>query len=75
MKVKLTVCLLLMTLMGFIPAPPNNDGWKELIKVLRKQILKQAAWAMRQQTVTVTAQSCARSAGGGWNSKDLRPIS
>jgi len=36
----------------------------EAAKVLRKQILKEAAWALKQQPVTVTAQSSARSAGG-----------
>jgi hypothetical protein len=33
-------------------------------KVLRKQILAEAGWAMIQQPVTVTASFCARSAGG-----------
>jgi Alginate lyase. len=64
MKVKRTVCLVLITLMGFVPVPSNNVGREELIKVLRKHILKQAAWAMRQQPITVTAQTCSRSAGG-----------
>lgn len=36
----------------------------EAAKVLRKQILKEAAWALKQQPVTVTAQSSPRSAGG-----------
>lgn len=36
----------------------------EAAKVLRKQILKEAAWALKQQPVTVTAQSSSRSAGG-----------
>lgn len=36
----------------------------EAAKVLRKQILKEAAWALKQQPVTVTAQSSPRSTGG-----------
>src|SRR5579872_7507528 len=33
-------------------------------KILRKQILDEAAWAMKQQPVTVTASFSPRSAGG-----------
>jgi hypothetical protein len=33
-------------------------------KVLRKQILTEAAWAMQQKPITVTAVFCPRSAGG-----------
>ncbi|WP_462251425.1 alginate lyase family protein [Ferruginibacter sp.] len=33
-------------------------------KVLKKEILKQAEWALLQQPVTVTASQCERSAGG-----------
>lgn len=36
----------------------------EVIKTLRQQILQQAAWALQQQPVTVTAQTSPRSAGG-----------
>jgi hypothetical protein len=35
-----------------------------VMKTLRKQILEEAAWALQQQPVTVTAQSSPRSAGG-----------
>jgi hypothetical protein len=42
----------------------TSDYKSEAIKVLRKQILEQAAWAMRQQPITVTAESSPRSAGG-----------
>ena len=38
-------------------------------KVLKKQILAEAAWAMTQEPITVTASFCSRSAGGF-----LRPI-
>jgi len=37
---------------------------KKAEKVLKKQILAEAAWAMEQVPVTVTASYCARSAGG-----------
>ena len=37
---------------------------KEVVIVLKKQILLQAAWALQQQPVTVTAASSPRSAGG-----------
>jgi hypothetical protein len=37
---------------------------KEIVEVLRKQILDEAEWALQQQAVTVTAQSSPRSAGG-----------
>jgi len=33
-------------------------------KILKKQILAEAAWAMKQGPITVTASFCARSAGG-----------
>ncbi|HEY4323825.1 MAG TPA: alginate lyase family protein [Mucilaginibacter sp.] len=33
-------------------------------KVLRKQILEEADWAMKQEPITVTASFCTRSAGG-----------
>lgn len=37
---------------------------KKVSKVLRKQILEEATWALLQEPVTVTAQSSSRSAGG-----------
>jgi len=37
---------------------------KEITLVLRKQVLEQAAWAMQQEPVTVTAEISTRSAGG-----------
>jgi hypothetical protein len=37
---------------------------KEVEEVLRIQILDEAAWAMQQEAVTVTAETSARSAGG-----------
>lgn len=65
---RVILCWILFT--GFAniqwrPAIDNITDYKtEVIKTLRKQILEQAAWAMRQQPITVTAQSSPRSAGG-----------
>ncbi|TDH20081.1 alginate lyase [Segetibacter sp. 3557_3] len=41
-----------------------NPLQKEVTSVLRKHVLDEAAWAMQQEPVTVTAQSSGRSAGG-----------
>lgn len=37
---------------------------KEIIKILRKQILDEASWALQQEPVTVTTETSPRSAGG-----------
>src|SRR5437764_182940 len=37
---------------------------QEITTVLRKNITDEAAWAMQQQPITITAQTCSRSAGG-----------
>ncbi|MEO6523115.1 MAG: alginate lyase family protein [Mucilaginibacter sp.] len=37
---------------------------KHIIETLRPIALKEAAWALKQKPVTVTAESCSRSAGG-----------
>jgi alpha-D-xyloside xylohydrolase len=38
--------------------------YKDAVEVLRQQVLKEAAWAMEQQPVTVTSQTSPRGAGG-----------
>jgi hypothetical protein len=43
---------------------PISSFEKEMSEVLRKQVLDEAAWALQQQPVTVTAQSSPRNAGG-----------
>lgn len=45
---------------------PVGDGniKQQVAATLRQSILKEAAWALKQQPVTITAESCARSAGG-----------
>lgn len=42
---------------------PVSPYQKEVQRVLKEQVLKEAAWAMQQQPVTVTAETCERSAG------------
>src|ERR1700761_1471148 len=37
---------------------------KQVTETLRPYIIKEAEWALKQQPVTVTAQTCSRSAGG-----------
>ena len=37
---------------------------QEVITTLKQDILKEAAWALQQQPITVTAETCARSSGG-----------
>lgn len=46
------------------PVPGNSRYDTEAAKVLRAQVLTEAAAAMQEAPVTVTAQSCSRSAGG-----------
>ena len=56
----LVAILLLSLCTAFKPSPPDNA----IVHVLRKQVLAEAAWALKQAPVTITAQSCPRSAGG-----------
>jgi hypothetical protein len=45
--------------------PVGDGSIKQQVAItLRQSILKEAAWALKQQPVTVTAESCPRSAGG-----------
>lgn len=57
---KYPIILLLTFCASFKPLPPD----KTVVDVLRKQVLSEAAWALKQVPVTVTAQYCPRSAGG-----------
>jgi len=43
---------------------PMSFFEKEIIETLRSHVLTEAEWAMKQQPITVTAQSSSRSAGG-----------
>jgi hypothetical protein len=45
-------------------AAEEVSEFKDILAILRTQIMKEAAWAMEQQPITVTAASSPRSAGG-----------
>ncbi|MEP6748997.1 MAG: alginate lyase family protein [Bacteroidota bacterium] len=58
------ICLLFSTAFpgdGSLAVRAYND---ETRKVLQQQIMQEAAWALKQLPVTVTAETCSRSAGG-----------
>ena len=42
----------------------NSRFYKEAVKVIKNDVLEEAAWAMQQEPITVTAASSSRSAGG-----------
>src|SRR4051812_7651132 len=43
---------------------PNPTFKQQIAATLKQSILTEAAWAMQQQPITVTAETCPRSAGG-----------
>ncbi|WP_431199679.1 hypothetical protein ACQ86K_01700 [Mucilaginibacter sp. P19] len=56
-----------LTQFAFTPLqskPDKSPVEKAAEQTLKKQIMTEAAWAMQQQPVTVTASSSPRSAGG-----------
>ncbi|EOR94364.1 hypothetical protein ADIARSV_2446 [Arcticibacter svalbardensis MN12-7] len=54
----------LFMLLGVGTYSHAGDDKQQVTKVLRKQIMEEALWALQQQPVTVTAESSMRSAGG-----------
>jgi hypothetical protein len=66
MKTILSITLVILCALGFTSWKRNakNDYYQQMVTVLRKQILTEAAWAIQQKPVTVTAETCPRSAGG-----------
>ncbi len=58
--IKALIFLLFPSFIGFGQKPISN----QVIKVLQKDIIAQANWAMLQQPITITAERCERSAGG-----------
>ncbi len=65
--VLLAICCLIVTAANpaVWPAPPKAGNLeKEATVLLKKQILAEAAWAMKQAPVTITDTSSPRSAGG-----------
>ncbi len=61
-KAYLIYLLLLININGFPQVKPTIKS--QATAVLKQQILNEAAWAMKQQPITVTAESSALSAGG-----------
>jgi len=61
-----SICLCIITLLCFagMPVQKKSGFENEIAAVLRKQIMQEAAWAMQQEPVTVTAAASPRSAGG-----------
>ncbi len=57
------VLLMLLVQAGNMTVQAQADYTKAISKTLRKQVLKEAGWAMHQEPVTVTANTSARSAG------------
>lgn len=57
---KYALVLILCCCSSFKPFPPD----KAIVKVLHRQVLQEAAWALKQAPETVTAATCSRSAGG-----------
>lgn len=61
------ITVITLTQFAFTPAqskPDKSPVEKTAEQTLKKQIMAEAAWAMQQQPVTVTASSSPRSAGG-----------
>lgn len=47
-----------------IAQPPAGSLRRQAIKILKQQVLKESAWALKQKPETVTAKTSPRSAGG-----------
>jgi len=60
----LTVLMLACTSQRSTTVDSSNTFKKEVAEVLRDQVMQEAAWAMQQEPITVTAQTSPRSAGG-----------
>jgi len=57
--------ILMLACLALSWRPVGTDAVKQQVAAtLRQSILKEAAWALKQQPITVTAESCPRSAGG-----------
>ena len=66
MRVLIICCFFLFGCASSQRAGTSSDSsYKdEITETLRKQVLEEAAWALQQEPVTVTAQTSSRSAGG-----------
>ena len=57
------ITLLFLTFISFTCPAQTIDFKREITSTLRKHIIDEASWAMQQKPVTVTAETCTRSAG------------
>lgn len=56
--------IVVLSFMFFISCSKPMDWRSQTTQILEKQILEDAAWALEQQPVTITAYPCPRSEGG-----------
>ena len=66
MRISVLICFLLAacTAQKKISEDPVSSSFREEVtENLRKQILEEAAWAMQQEPVTVTAQTSTKKCG------------
>lgn len=61
---KISYILVFTILLFSVKVGAQGKFYKEAVKVLKSDVLKEAAWAMQQEPVTVTAEHSKRSAGG-----------
>jgi hypothetical protein len=67
MKIKaFLLCIMLVSLanINWKPGSSSASFKQQITATLRKSIMAEAAWAIIQQPITVTAETCPRSAGG-----------
>ena len=58
------MCIVTVLCFAGMPVQKKSGFENEIAGVLRKQVMQEAAWAMQQEPVTVTAATSPRSAGG-----------
>lgn len=58
------MCIVTVLCFAGMPVQKKPGFENQIAAVLRKQIMQEAAWAMQQEPVTVTAAASPRSAGG-----------
>jgi hypothetical protein len=63
LKIQYLLFLLPLFLLSW-QTDPQPSVKEQITATLKADVLKEAAWALQQQPITVTAESCTRSAGG-----------
>lgn len=63
-KTSILLGIIILFCFAGMPVQRKNGFENEIASVLRKQVMQEAAWAMQQEPVTVTAASSPRSTGG-----------